>query len=118
MKYKVLQSKSKDGVVYRKFNYTPKQIMGVKGFLSIVFLSVGIFLLIPDFSDLIVYSAGSAALNRIFDISTQQAWLFFILIYKGIGLILLIAAIICGGQYIQAKLKRKMIQTKKRLRIK
>lgn len=106
MKYRVTHSnRDSKYIVYRKFTHKPRLSLGTKGFLSVIFLSVGIFLSIPTPEDILILGAIGKFFSHIFDVSTGSGILFATLTYKGTGIALIVAAIILGGSYIKEKLK-------------
>ena len=106
MKYKVVHSdKDSKYVVYRKFTYKPSKYLGVQGFLSIFFLSFGIYLTIPTPEDIVILGTIGKYIAAVFDLSTGKGILFATLAYKGTGVALICLAVIFGGSYIQESLK-------------
>jgi hypothetical protein len=105
MKYRVEHSKSKEFRVYRKFHYHTGLKLGVRGFLSVVFLAIGIFILMPDPDELLIYGAILPVLSKSLGISLKQALILAATTFKCIGFVFLVAALAVGGRYIKDKLK-------------
>jgi len=105
MKYRIANSETRNYVVYRKFAYKRNIYHGVKGFLSVFLLSVGIFLTIPTPEDIIILGGIGKYMSSVFNLSTGRGILYTTLIYKGAGVAMICVAVVLGGSYIQEKLK-------------
>ena len=106
MKYKVPHSAEDSRyVLYRKFTYRRNINHGAKGFLSVVLLSIGVFLAIPTPEDIVILGGLGKYVSSVFNLSTGKGILYATLAYKSAGIALICIAVVLGGSYIQEKLK-------------
>jgi len=111
MRYKIAHSETDRYVIYRKFNYKVNTKLGAQGFLSVVLLSVGIFMALPMPEDVIIYGALGKVLSKTLDLTTGKGILYASLIFEGTGMALIVLASVVGGSYIRNRLKAKVKDT-------
>ncbi len=103
--YRVLYSRSKDAVTYRKVFWSHSRKSGLKGFASIVLLSVGTFMLLPTPEDVIEVGGLATFLTGHYGISASKSLYYALLIIKGSAGLLIGVASILGGSYIRDKIR-------------
>ncbi|MFH0869073.1 MAG: hypothetical protein V1839_02505 [archaeon] len=105
MRYRVRNSKSGEYVIYRKFRYKRNLNPGVKGFLSVFFMSLGIYLVLPTPEDVIIYGAVGKYISYTFKTPISSGVLYASLIFEGAGVVCIALAAVLGGSYMREKLK-------------
>ena len=109
MSYKVVLHSKKDGyVVYRKFHWDRKRQHGLVGFLSVVLLSVGTFMLLPTPEDFIEVGWLSRFLAKHYQMANGTGIFYAIAIIKGTALVIIGVSVALGGKYIRDELTKKI----------
>jgi|SRR3989344_8030261 len=108
MLYKVQHSKSEEFIVYRKFNWDRNKKRGAAGFLSVVLMSVGIFMLLPTPEDVISVGWLSRFLVKHYDVAGGNGILYSLVILKGTAALLLVVSIALGGKYVRERIAHKI----------
>lgn len=106
--YKVLYSRSKDAVTYRKVRWQQNRTAGIKGFAAIVLLSVGTFMLLPTPEDVVTISGLATLLSGHYSIPASSSFYYSLIIIKGAAAALIVLASILGGSYIRDKIRQKI----------
>ena len=100
-KYRIKHSETDTHIVYRKFTYERQKQLGLIGFLAVVLMSVGIFLLIPTPEDILTIGAIANFLAGHYALANGKSIFYALILYKGSGALIVLAAIVLGGAYIK-----------------
>jgi len=117
MQYKIHHGTDDDFVVYRKFHYSARS-HGVKGFIAILFTSIGIYCLLPTPDEVITIPLLAKVYGKFFGITFKQGVVYGLITYKIVGITFIALAIFFGGRYVQETLKMKVKEHSKHFKIK
>ncbi|MBS3065098.1 MAG: hypothetical protein J4451_01210 [DPANN group archaeon] len=96
-KYKTPHSDNDTHIVYRRFHYTPRVRLDLLATVALALAFLGIYIIIPTPSDAIEVTVISGFLVNAFGTSLRASLVYGLLIYKAIGMMLLVAGFVFGG---------------------
>jgi len=80
--------------------------------LAIFLLSAGVYILLPTLDEIFIHPVFGLFLSQVLNVPTIQGIGISIIIYRSIGILCLLAALIIGGKPVYQKLKTRL-KTKK-----
>ena len=73
--------------------------------LAIVLLSVALYILLPTLDEVLIHPVFGLFLSQVFDLPIIHGTLLSVIIYRSIGVVCLLGALLIGGRPIYQKLK-------------
>ena len=107
--YRIKHAETATHIVYRRFTYKQQKQLGMIGFLSVVLMSIGIFLVLPTPEDIISIGAIAEFLVKHYGIANGKSILYALIISKGTGGLLILISLLLGGTYIKNMMLLKMV---------
>lgn len=95
--FKIPHSSDKTHNVYRRFHYTPKIRLDIITASALALAVLGMYILIPTPSDAVEVTAVSGFLVGAFDISFKASLVYALILYKALGVALLLTGLLFGG---------------------
>jgi hypothetical protein len=73
--------------------------------LAIVLLSVALYILLPTWDELFIHPVFGLYLSQVFDLPVIHGTFLSVIIYRSIGVLCLLTALLIGGKSLYQKLK-------------
>jgi len=79
--------------------------------LAIVLLSVALYILLPTLDEVLIHPVFGLFLSQVLDLPIVHGTLLSVIIYRSIGVVCLLSALLVGGKPIYQKLKARFKKT-------
>jgi len=79
--------------------------------LAIILLSVALYILLPTLDEVFIHPVFGLFLSQVFDLPIIHGTLLSVIIYRSIGVVCLLSALLVGGKPIYQKLKARLKKT-------
>jgi len=79
--------------------------------LAIILLSIALYILLPTLDEVFIHPVFGLFLSQVFDLPIIHGTLISVIIYRSIGVVCLLGALLVGGKPIYQKLKAKFKKT-------
>jgi hypothetical protein len=73
--------------------------------LAVVLLSAALYILLPTLDEVFIHPVFGLFLSQVFDLPIIHGTLLSVIIYRSIGVVCLLSALLVGGKLIYQKLK-------------
>ena len=80
--------------------------------LAIILLSVALYILLPTLDEVFIHPVFGLFLSQVFDLPIIHGALLSVIIYRSVGVVCLLSALLVGGKPIYQKLKARFKKTK------
>lgn len=81
--------------------------------LAIILLSVALYILLPTLDEVFIHPVFGLFLSQVFDLPIIHGTLLSVIIYRSIGVVCLLGALLIGGKPIYQKIKARFKKTQR-----